>query len=62
MFFDEHTNKYKIFYLFHNNPQVIANRLCESKQKIPHYYLTTDIEMDQIMEVRKNFNDKLQKG
>merc|ERR1719376_932190 len=36
-----------------NVRKVIANRLCESKQKIPHYYLTTDIEMDQIMEVRK---------
>merc|ERR1719427_1366125 len=33
-----------------NVRKVIANRLCESKQKIPHYYLTTDIEMDGIMQ------------
>lgn len=29
--------------------QTIAKRLLQSKQQIPHYYLTMDIEMDQLM-------------
>ena len=40
--------------------QVTAKRLTESKQTIPHYYLTIDVEMDKVMQLRKNFNAELQ--
>lgn len=40
---------------------VIAKRLLESKQTIPHYYLTVDVNMDQIMKLRTKFNKKLEK-
>jgi pyruvate dehydrogenase E2 component (dihydrolipoamide acetyltransferase) len=36
--------------------RVIAARLTESKQQIPHYYLRVDIEMDRILELRTRFN------
>ena len=39
-----------------NMRKVIASRLTESKQMIPHYYLKVDIEMDRIMELRSKFN------
>lgn len=42
-----------------NVRKVIASRLLQSKQTIPHYYLTADIEMDNVLEVRKTFNEKL---
>jgi hypothetical protein len=29
---------------------VIARRLSEAKQSIPHYYLTVDIHMDKILQ------------
>ena len=29
--------------------QTIAKRLLQSKQSIPHYYLSVDIEMDQLL-------------
>lgn len=29
--------------------QIIAKRLLESKQLIPHYYITVDITMDEVM-------------
>ncbi|KAG8229871.1 hypothetical protein J437_LFUL008261 [Ladona fulva] len=38
---------------------VIAQRLLESKQNIPHYYLSVDINMDKVMALRKEFNDQL---
>jgi len=44
-----------------NVRKVIATRLLESKQTIPHYYLTADIEMDEVLKVRKTFNDKFVK-
>ncbi|EDV22413.1 uncharacterized protein TRIADDRAFT_50632 [Trichoplax adhaerens] len=37
--------------------KIIANRLSESKQTIPHYYLTVDINVDEILSLRKRFND-----
>ncbi|XP_076058310.1 dihydrolipoamide S-acetyltransferase muc isoform X1 [Oratosquilla oratoria] len=40
---------------------VIARRLCESKQTIPHYYLSVDVEMDHIIELRREFNALLEK-
>ena len=36
--------------------KVIANRLTQSKQEIPHYYLSVDIQMDKIIELRSKFN------
>lgn len=39
-----------------NMRKVIAERLTESKQNIPHYYLTSKIEMDALL----NFKKKLQ--
>lgn len=36
--------------------KVIANRLTQSKQDIPHYYLSVEIKMDKIMELRSKFN------
>lgn len=40
---------------------VIAKRLLESKQTIPHYYLTVDISIDEIMKLRKQMNAALEK-
>lgn len=36
--------------------QVIAQRLMQSKQTIPHYYLSIDVNMDQVLELRKELN------
>jgi len=44
-----------------NIRSVIAKRLLESKLTIPHYYLTIDVNMDQIMKLRTKFNKKLEK-
>ncbi|XP_013383918.1 dihydrolipoyllysine-residue acetyltransferase component of pyruvate dehydrogenase complex, mitochondrial-like [Lingula anatina] len=44
-----------------NVRQVIAKRLLQSKQTIPHYYLSVDINMDNILELRKELNDILSK-
>lgn len=40
---------------------VIAKRLLESKQTIPHYYLTIDVNMDAVLEMRQQFNKMLEK-
>ncbi|WP_185877834.1 dihydrolipoamide acetyltransferase family protein [Blattabacterium cuenoti] len=37
----------------------IAERLSYSKFSSPHYYLFMDIHVDKLIELRKNFNDKL---
>ncbi|WP_417453272.1 pyruvate dehydrogenase complex dihydrolipoamide acetyltransferase [Kiloniella sp.] len=36
--------------------RVIANRLSESKQTVPHFYLTVDCEMDKLLAFRKELN------
>jgi pyruvate dehydrogenase E2 component (dihydrolipoamide acetyltransferase) len=36
--------------------QVIAKRLLESKQKVPHFYLTQDIRLDKLMAERAQIN------
>lgn len=36
--------------------RVIAERLLESKTTIPHYYLTVDINMDQLLKIRGELN------
>ncbi|XP_065076248.1 dihydrolipoyllysine-residue acetyltransferase component of pyruvate dehydrogenase complex, mitochondrial isoform X2 [Ochlerotatus camptorhynchus] len=40
---------------------VIAKRLLESKTTIPHYYLTVDVNMDNINKLRTKFNKQLEK-
>jgi pyruvate dehydrogenase E2 component (dihydrolipoamide acetyltransferase) len=39
-----------------NMRKVIARRLTESKQTVPHFYLTVECEMDRLLEVRKEIN------
>ncbi|CAJ1063982.1 dihydrolipoyllysine-residue acetyltransferase component of pyruvate dehydrogenase complex%2C [Xyrichtys novacula] len=39
-----------------NIRKVIAQRLMQSKQTIPHYYLSIDVNMDQVLELRKELN------
>ena len=44
-----------------NMRSVIAKRLVQSKQTIPHYYLTVDVEIDSVMKLRKELNTVLEK-
>jgi pyruvate dehydrogenase E2 component (dihydrolipoamide acetyltransferase) len=37
--------------------KVIAKRLTESKQQVPHFYLTIDCELDALLALRKNINE-----
>jgi len=37
--------------------KTIARRLTESKQTVPHFYLTVDCEIDELLRVRKQVND-----
>jgi pyruvate dehydrogenase E2 component (dihydrolipoamide acetyltransferase) len=39
-----------------NMRKVIARRLTESKQSIPHYYLTLDCELDALLKLRSELN------
>ncbi|MBT5809937.1 MAG: pyruvate dehydrogenase complex dihydrolipoamide acetyltransferase [Rhodospirillaceae bacterium] len=36
--------------------KVIAARLSESKQTVPHFYLTVDCEIDELLKIRKDLN------
>ncbi|MEM7169494.1 MAG: pyruvate dehydrogenase complex dihydrolipoamide acetyltransferase [Pseudomonadota bacterium] len=38
--------------------KVIASRLSESKQTVPHFYLTIDCELDALLGVRKELNSR----
>jgi pyruvate dehydrogenase E2 component (dihydrolipoamide acetyltransferase) len=38
--------------------KTIARRLSESKQTVPHFYLTVDIELDALMGLRKQLNER----
>eukprot|EP00794_Sanderia_malayensis_P012200 gene12200-13456_t len=40
-----------------NMRKTIAKRLLEAKQTIPHYYLSVDIEMDDVLRLRKELNN-----
>jgi pyruvate dehydrogenase E2 component (dihydrolipoamide acetyltransferase) len=42
--------------------KVIARRLTEAKQSIPHIYLTIDCEMDELMRVRHELNERAPEG
>jgi pyruvate dehydrogenase E2 component (dihydrolipoamide acetyltransferase) len=39
-----------------NTRKIIARRLTESKQTVPHFYLTVDCEIDELLKVRKELN------
>ena len=39
-----------------NMRKVISRRLTESKQFVPHFYLTVSVELDKLLEVRKELN------
>ncbi|KAL1924142.1 uncharacterized protein VTP21DRAFT_7177 [Calcarisporiella thermophila] len=41
-----------------NMRKIIASRLTESKQTIPHYYLTVDVEMDKVLKLREVLNNQ----
>ena len=38
--------------------KVIARRLTESKQQVPHFYLTVDCEIDGLLDLRKQLNGR----
>jgi len=40
-----------------NMRKVIARRLTESKQTVPHFYLTVDCELDELLALRKKINE-----
>ncbi|KAH7931116.1 pyruvate dehydrogenase [Leucogyrophana mollusca] len=42
-----------------NMRRVIGARLTQSKQELPHYYLTVEINMDKVMKLREVFNKTL---
>lgn len=44
-----------------NYRAVTAKRLLQSKQQIPHYYLTVDFELDNALKVRQTLNEQLAK-
>jgi pyruvate dehydrogenase E2 component (dihydrolipoamide acetyltransferase) len=41
-----------------NMRKVIARRLTEAKQQIPHYYLNIDCELDALLKLRKELNGR----
>ncbi len=43
-----------------NVRKVIARRLTEAKQQIPHIYLTVDIQLDALLKLRKELNASLE--
>lgn len=38
--------------------KVVANKLTQSKTTVPHYYVTVDVTMDNLMALRKNLNEQ----
>src|SRR5471030_1701252 len=36
--------------------KVIARRLTESKQTVPHFYLTVECELNRLLDIRKDIN------
>src|SRR4029077_18572931 len=42
--------------------KVIARRMSESKQTVPHFYLTVDYEIDALLEARKAINALAEKS
>jgi pyruvate dehydrogenase E2 component (dihydrolipoamide acetyltransferase) len=44
----------------YNMRKVIAKRLTESKQTVPHFYLTIDCNVDEILRMRKTLNQHME--
>lgn len=44
-----------------NMRKVIARRLLESKQTVPHFYLTIDCKLDNLLQIRQQMNDAAEK-
>jgi len=42
--------------------KVIAQRLSEAKRTIPHFYLSMDIRIDELLKLRKELNDRAPEG
>jgi pyruvate dehydrogenase E2 component (dihydrolipoamide acetyltransferase) len=42
-----------------NMRRTIGARLTQSKQELPHYYVTVDINMDKVIKLREVFNKTL---
>ncbi|MDA0339477.1 MAG: 2-oxo acid dehydrogenase subunit E2 [Proteobacteria bacterium] len=42
--------------------KTIARRMTESKQTVPHFYLTIDVEIDRLLDVRKDLNEVAEEG
>eukprot|EP00457_Paulinella_chromatophora_P006376 gb/GEZN01006394.1/.p1 GENE.gb/GEZN01006394.1/~~gb/GEZN01006394.1/.p1 ORF type:complete len:512 (-),score=81.63 gb/GEZN01006394.1/:135-1640(-) len=45
-----------------NIRKVIASRLSQSKQTVPHYYLSVDVCMDKVLAVRAKLNKQIEKA
>ncbi|MDE0780635.1 MAG: pyruvate dehydrogenase complex dihydrolipoamide acetyltransferase [Alphaproteobacteria bacterium] len=45
-----------------NMRKVIATRMTESKQQVPHFYLTVDCEIDKLLDARKELNARAKDG
>ena len=42
--------------------KVIASRMAHSKSNVPHFYLTVDCEIDELLKVRKSLNERGEKA
>ena len=40
--------------------QIIGERMTQSKQQVPHYYATVEVEMNDLMALRKQLNEQLE--
>jgi pyruvate dehydrogenase E2 component (dihydrolipoamide acetyltransferase) len=40
--------------------RIIGERMTQSKQQIPHYYATVEVEMDELLALRKQLNEQLE--
>jgi pyruvate dehydrogenase E2 component (dihydrolipoamide acetyltransferase) len=40
--------------------RVIGERMTQSKQQVPHYYATVEVEMDELLALRKQLNEQLE--
>lgn len=45
-----------------NMRKVIAQRLQESKQQVPHFYLSIEVEIDNLLEMRRDLNNRASDG
>ena len=40
--------------------QIIGERMTQAKQQIPHFYATVEVQMDEVMELRAELNERLE--